>query len=389
MATASSPSQIRQSPALPRGFCHAGDAPLEGRLYVVPVGVVGGGAAAAAIAGGGAWPLAGGELAFTGCAVLLRDGDSVIEAYGSLPEIVDWSAAEGAAVAEYVSRALHRIGMRRRPFAGLDLGRPLVMGIVNVTPDSFSDGGRYLASEAAVVHGAALLEAGADILDVGGESTRPGARPVSPDDEVRRVTPVIRALAQKGARISVDTRHARVMAAALDAGATIINDITALEGDAESLSLAARRGAPVILMHMQGDPRTMQQAPSYDCAPLDVFDHMRRRIEACQGAGIDLANLCLDPGIGFGKDLGHNLAILARLGMYHAFGCALLLGASRKSFIARIDDGVPADRRLPGSLAVALAGVEQGTHILRVHDVAETVQAVKVWRAVRTAAAAN
>ncbi len=376
--------QHRPIPSLPQGIFVGDETEAARRLYLLPAGIVSGPAAEAAVGGGNGWPLAGGPLVFTAATVLLRDADAVIEATAPLAEVLDWAAAEGEPVAGHVSRLVHRLGARRKPFAGLSLERPLVMGIVNVTPDSFSDGGAFFDAEAAVAHGKALLSAGADILDVGGESTRPGAAPVDPDEEIRRVVPVIRALAEAGAAVSVDTRHARTMAAALDAGARIVNDVTAL-ADPQALRVVAARRAPVILMHMRGEPRTMQAEPRYDFAPLDVYDMLADRLAACEAAGVARDDVCLDPGIGFGKALGHNLQILNRLALYHGLGCPLLLGVSRKSFIAKICGEVAASRRLGGSLAAAQAGLDAGMQILRVHDVAEAAQAARVWRAIRGA----
>ena len=271
-------------------------------------------------------------------------------------------------------------------FAGLSLARPLIMGVVNVTPDSFSDGGETMDADAAVARGRALLAAGADIVDVGGESTRPGALPLDPRDESARVVPVIRALAAAGAVVSVDTRNARTMAAALDAGAGIVNDVTALTGDPDALALVARRGASVVLMHMRGDPRTMQDAPRYDDVVGDVADYLAGRVEACARAGIPRAKIAIDPGIGFGKTVEHNVALIAGLDRLAALGCAVLLGVSRKSFIGRLSRGEDAKNRLSGSLAAMLAGVARGADIVRVHDVAETRQALAVWAAIAAAA---
>lgn len=271
------------------------------------------------------------------------------------------------------------------PFAGLSLDRPRLMGIVNVTPDSFSDGGDHLDPGRAVAHGLAMAEAGADILDVGGESTRPGAPPVATADEIARILPVVRGLAQAGHRVSIDTRRAAVMAAALDAGATIINDVTALEGDPDSLPLAARARVPVMLMHMQGEPGTMQAAPFYRDVVGEVTAYLAARRDACLAAGIAAADICLDPGIGFGKTDAHNLALLKHLDTLVALGQPVLLGVSRKGFIGRLAQGQPPKRRAPGSIAAALAGLARGVHILRVHDVAETAQAVAIWRAIELA----
>lgn len=370
------------SPALPRGFAGPDD-DLSRRLYLVPIGIAAGAAAEAAVASGNAWPLAGGPLLFTGLSVVLRDGEQVVEAAAPLAEVLEWSVQQGPAVANHVARLIHRIGAARPEFAGLGLDRPQVMGIVNTTPDSFSDGGNFLDPGAAISHGLALLEAGADLLDIGGESTRPGAAPVEPDEERRRVLPVIRALAERGAVVSVDTRHAPTMAAAVEAGATIVNDVTALAGDPAAIATVAAAGVSAVLMHMQGEPGSMQASPAYDFAPLDVYDALAERVAACEAVGIRRAKICVDPGIGFGKTLEHNLQLLARLALFHGLGCPILLGVSRKSFIATICGDVPARQRLPGALAAAVAGLDQGIQIVRVHDVAETVQALKVWRAIR------
>jgi len=270
-------------------------------------------------------------------------------------------------------------------FAGVTLDLPQVMGIVNVTPDSFSDGGRYLGVEAAIAHARRLAAEGAAIIDIGGESTRPGAGAVSPEEEIDRTIPVIRVLAEEGVRVSIDTRHAAVMKAAVEAGASIINDISALEGDPDSLAVAARSGASVVLMHMRGQPADMQLAPHYENAPREVHDYLAARLEACLAAGIAEDKLCVDPGIGFGKSVEHNVQLLATLDDLHSLGVPVLLGVSRKSFIGALSRQEPADRRVGGSLAAALAGLDRGVKILRVHDVAETVQAVAVWHAIKSA----
>lgn len=256
------------------------------------------------------------------------------------------------------------------------------MGIVNVTPDSFSDGGETPSTALAVERARQMRGQGADILDIGGESTRPGAAPVSLDEELERVIPVVRALADEGACVSIDTRHAPVMAAALDAGAAIVNDVTALEGDAKSLAVVAPSKASVVLMHMQGEPQTMQDTPRYNDVVADVRDYLAARIRACEEAGIDKQRLAIDPGVGFGKTLEHNLELIRNLGDFTDLGCPLLLGVSRKSFIARLSGEEEASRRFPGSLAAGLSGVNRGASILRVHDVAETRQALDVWSAI-------
>jgi dihydropteroate synthase len=377
---------LETSPALPRGLSSlAGQCGLEGRLYAGPAAIISGKIAAATLASGQAKPLAGGELAFSSCSILLRDDGKLVEVTAPIGHVLDWSAAEGPQVSRHVGSLLANLGKERPAFAGFAMDRPRVMGIVNVTPDSFSDGGRFFATEAAVAHGIKLLEAGADILDVGGESTRPGADQVDADEEMRRVLPVIRALTDRGAIVSVDTRHAAVMGGAVESGAAIINDITALTGDSQSLSVAAKSGAAVVLMHMQGEPQAMQHDPHYAFAPVDIYDYLAQRLEACRAAGIAEERLCIDPGIGFGKTVEHNLQILARLGLFHALGVPLLLGVSRKSFIGKLSRDEPVSDRLAGSLTGALLGLGQGAQILRVHDVAETVQAVAVWQGIKRA----
>jgi dihydropteroate synthase len=256
------------------------------------------------------------------------------------------------------------------------------MGIVNVTPDSFSDGGDLADAEAAIARGQALIDAGADILDIGGESTRPGSHPTSIETEIERVAPVIAALAKRGHLISIDSRHAAVTAVALDAGAKIINDVTALTGDPDSLDLAARSGAPIILMHMLGAPLTMQLNPTYQNVVEDIRAYLADRVEACRAAGIAPARILVDPGIGFGKTVEHNVTLIRELQRFGDLAAGVLLGASRKSFIGALSANEPAKQRLGGSIAAALAGAARGARVLRVHDVAETVQALKTWRAV-------
>ncbi len=268
-----------------------------------------------------------------------------------------------------------------RTFAGFDLNRPLIMGIVNATPDSFSDGGEAFSCDAAVARGLKMVDEGADIIDVGGESTRPGAAPVAIQEEIRRTQGVVSRLAARGVKVSIDTRHADVMRAALAAGASIVNDVAALTGDG-SLDVAADSNASVVLMHMQGTPGTMQTAPLYVDAPGEVLASLLERAAVCEEAGIDRECIALDPGIGFGKTLQHNLQILNRLDLYARSGFPILLGVSRKSFIGHVAQEEDVKNRLPGSLAAALWGVSQGVNILRVHDVAATAQALCLWRAI-------
>ena len=269
-----------------------------------------------------------------------------------------------------------------RRFAGLALDRPLIMGIVNVTPDSFSDGGDFVRADDAVAHGMRLIQEGADILDVGGESTRPGSNRCQRRTRLARIRPVIAALAKAGAVVSVDTRRAMVMREALACGARIVNDVTALTFDPESLATVARSGASVVLMHMQGEPANMQKAPHYDDAPAEIAAYLAGRVAACRDAGITMDRIAVDPGIGFGKTVEHNLQLLAALDRFHAIGVAVAVGISRKGFIAKLSRGETAKDRAPGSIAGALAAVARGADILRVHDVAATRQALAVWQAV-------
>lgn len=262
---------------------------------------------------------------------------------------------------------------------------PLVMGIVNVTPDSFSDGGQFFNESKAIEHGFKLLDEGADILDIGGESTRPGSQVVDPSEEIARIIPVIKALRSHANRISVDTRNAATMRAALDAGVTEINDISALTHDPAALGVAVRAQVPVYLMHMQGNPQSMQDNPFYNNVLDDVLHYLKERLDACIGAGIKQDNIILDPGIGFGKSLEHNLLLLRNISKFHELGCEILLGTSRKRFIAALSHGEPPEDRIGGSLSSVIWGASQGVQIVRVHDVKETVQALKTYKAISTA----
>jgi dihydropteroate synthase len=259
--------------------------------------------------------------------------------------------------------------------------RPLIMGIVNVTPDSFSDGGRHAAAGQAIAHGLKLAAEGADILDVGGESTRPGSEGVDEGEELARVVPVIEGLAAAGHKVSCDTRKAPVMRAALKAGAAIINDVSALQHDPQSLAAMAEADCPVVLMHAQGDPKTMQLSPNYADVALDVFDALEGRIAACVAAGIAKERLIADPGIGFGKSFRHNLDLLHQFTLFHGLGVALLMGLSRKGFVGALTGEKSAANRVNGSVGGALWSALNGAHILRVHDVKATVDALVVAQA--------
>ena len=261
-----------------------------------------------------------------------------------------------------------------------DRAGPRVMGIVNVTPDSFSDGGRYLGAERAIAHGRRLLAEGADLLDIGGESTRPGAAPVSAEEEIARILPIVRAMRAEGATISIDTMKPEVMRAAAAEGAAIWNDVTALGFAPDSPAVAAELGCEVMLMHMQGEPRTMQDDPVYADVVREVCEFLQARAEAAMAAGVRREAIWVDPGIGFGKTLAHNLELLANLDQIRALGFRTVLGVSRKRFLKAIDPAaVEAEDRLGGSLAGALIGAEAGIDAIRAHDVRETVQALRTW----------
>lgn len=259
---------------------------------------------------------------------------------------------------------------------------PLLMGILNTTPDSFSDGGRHLDTEAAVEHGLSLVDEGADILDVGGESTRPGAAPVPVEEELRRTIPVIRALAaQTKVPISIDTTKAEVARQALEVGAEIVNDVSGLRFDPQMASLCARTGAGVVCMHMLGTPQTMQDAPRYDDVVTDIRTYFEDRLAALEREGIERKRVVLDPGIGFGKTAEHNLAILSHVAAFRALGCPVLVGHSRKRFLSKLL-GRPVEERTFGTVGVSVALAAQSTDILRVHDVRAVRDALRAWAAV-------
>lgn len=276
------------------------------------------------------------------------------------------------------TRAPLQLGVRT-----IRLDQPQVMGIVNATPDSFSDGGQFADAASAAEAGADMAGQGAAIIDVGGESTRPGAKAVWEGDEIERVAPVIRQLAVGGAAVSIDTRKADVMAAALEAGARMINDVSALTYDGRSAGVIAASSAPVVLMHHQGAPETMQDDPRYGDVLIEVYLWLEKRVEAAEEAGIPRSRILVDPGFGFGKNVGHNLEIMNGLALFHGLGCPLVVGASRKRTIGALSGEATEDKRLGGSIAFAFKAMEQGAHIIRVHDVPETVQALRIWRGLR------
>ena len=290
-------------------------------------------------------------------------------------KVIGPSGIDGAARA--------RLSALRPDLCGLTLDRPRVMGILNVTPDSFSDGGDFSGRAAAVARAREMAEEGVDIIDIGGESTRPGAAEVSPAEEIARTAPVIAEIRAAGVTtpISIDTRKAAVAEAALDAGADIVNDVAAFTFDPDLAGLCATRGVPVVLMHAKGTPATMQRDPSYADVVSEVLDFLEERIVFAEGQGIARARIVTDPGIGFGKTGAHNIALLRHLSAFHDLGAPVLLGASRKRFIGALGGAAEAKDRLGGSLAIALDAAAQGVQILRVHDTQATIQALRLFAA--------
>jgi dihydropteroate synthase len=348
---------------------------MSGRAYLRPTGFVdapfGHDGKVARLAGGLGW--------FSAVEILRDDATAELVPVERIEERLDgdsarlWTNLTG-------QRPPLQLGART-----VRLDQPQVVGILNVTPDSFSDAGVHAADPAAAGH--AMATAGAAIVDVGGESTRPGAKPVWEGDEIERVLPVVQKLAGSGTAVSIDTRKASVMEAAIGAGAAMVNDVSALSWDPRSAEAVARAGCPIVLMHHQGTPETMQQAPHYERPVLlEIYDWLEERIAAAVAAGIDRSRIIVDPGIGFGKNVQHNLQIMNGLALLQGLGCPIMLGASRKRTIGALSNEAPADQRLAGSLALALKGVEQGAQLLRVHDVPETVQALRIWRGLRDVA---
>ena len=313
----------------------------------------------------GALPLAGGWCWFDTVEELHRDAPSRLIAAGDVPDAV-----------------LERLTARRADVAGLSFDTPQIMGILNVTPDSFSDGGQHFAPDVALARAQAMVAEGAVIVDVGGESTRPGAAEVAVEDEIDRTAPVIAAIrAGSDVPISIDTRKAPVARAAHAAGATMVNDVAGFTYDSDLAPFCAEADLPVCVMHAQGTPEVMQRDPRYDNVALDIFDWLDGRIAALGDMGIPRDRIIVDPGIGFGKTRAHNLTLLQNLSLFQGLGCPILLGASRKRFIGDISGVDVAGDRVHGSIAVALAGVAQGVQMLRVHDVEETRAALALWRA--------
>jgi dihydropteroate synthase len=327
---------------------------------------------------------------FAAWQVNLRDGGVVKSAIVAVPDLGEWIAAMPDALAEAV-KAQH--AATTRPRGTLQLGErivrlnePQLLGILNVTPDSFSDGGKTVDTAAAIDAGFAMATAGAAIVDVGGESTRPGAPLVWEGDEIQRIEGVVSGLVKGGVAVSIDTRKAAVMEAALAAGAGIVNDISALRYDDRAMEVVVRAGCPVVLMHAPSAKSDPHEGGSYAHVLFDVYDMLAGRVAACKAAGIDPAKIIVDPGLGFGKGVGDNLALINGIALFHTLGCPILFGASRKRMIGALDNEAPADQRLGGTIALHYQAATQGAQMLRVHDIAENRQALRVWRGLRDAA---
>lgn len=356
------------------------DLPASARLYLRPVQFVDtpvgqDDGTVARLAGGLSW-FAAYEL------IAVEGGRRVLQRTIPIADLPVDERLQAIAARISAPRAPLRLGERV-----VRLDQPQVMGILNVTPDSFSDGGRHVGDPAAAAQaGVDMGVAGAAIVDVGGESTRPGAETVWEGDEIARTVPVVERLARSGAAVSIDTRKAAVMEAGLAAGAHIVNDVSALLYDERALDVVAKAGCPVVLMHSPDPRKTGHEGGDYRDALIEVHDWLDRRVNEVVARGVDRSRVLVDPGIGFGKSLADNLALLNGLALFHGIGCGLVLGASRKRMIGALSNEAPAEARLGGSLAVALKGAELGAQLIRVHDVFETAQALRVWRGMRDAA---
>ncbi len=333
-------------------------------------------------------PLAGNGDRFTALKIITRSNGNLQSEIVPLRELEDFLDNQSAFYQEAFHSLLENLTSKREACAlgekmMLYWDRPIIQGVLNITPDSFSDGGSFAQFEDAMDQADRMIKSGADIIDIGGESTKPGAEPVSIEEELSRVLPAIKKLSDRNIPLSIDSRNAAVMEQAIAMGAHIINDVSALTHDAAAIEVVKKTAAPVILMHAQGTPKTMQLDPSYDNAVLDIFDYLQARIKACLEAGIEKSKIIIDPGIGFGKTLDHNFEILANLSILHGLGVPILIGASRKRFIGELSGEDIASKRMPGSIAAGLAAIEQGAHIIRVHDVEESRQAVSIFEAIK------
>ncbi|MGO9172409.1 MAG: dihydropteroate synthase [Rhodomicrobium sp.] len=345
-------------------------------IYLEPVGLLYGTVAREAIGLGAALPLAGTAIAFG--AVRLWEGEP-----GNVKHAIVRISTIQSIDEPRVKELLDRLSAPRPPAAGVSLDRPRIMGIVNVTPDSFSDGGDHFEAGAAVEHARRLVAEGANIIEIGAESTRPGSSPVAAEEELGRLLPVLQGLSGLTVPVSVDTRKPEVMREAASAGAAVLNDVSSLTFAANSLSTAAELKKTVVLMHSQGTPETMQDNPVYKDAAIEVYGFLESRIEAATAAGLPRENIIADPGIGFGKTLAHNLYLLQSIALFHGLGVPLMTGVSRKAFIQRITGAETPKESTAGSISAAFDAVSQGVQIVRVHDVLATRQAIALWSSLR------
>lgn len=329
------------------------------------------------------------EAYYSHLKIIKRNSQSVHHEIISVTELDDYFSKINENDKREVQKLIENIERIREPLElknGLkfDFKNPIIQGVLNVTPDSFSDGGEFNEFGSAMDQISAMISDGADIIDIGGESTKPGAKAVTIDEELSRVIPVIKNIKNKKIPISIDSRNIQVMKMAMKSGAHIINDVSALEYDVDSVNIVRGENVPIILMHSQGTPETMQDNPDYQCVYLDIYDYLEERIEHCVKNGISRRNIIVDPGIGFGKTVEHNLQILKHISIFHGLGVPLLIGVSRKSFIGKIcNEEIPANR-IHGSISAAQHCINRGVHIIRVHDVKETKQAITVLQNIQS-----
>ncbi|MDG1438493.1 MAG: dihydropteroate synthase [Emcibacteraceae bacterium] len=315
--------------------------------------------------------------------IITREKDKISTEVVLVENLNDYLDAQLDTTRTSLEKTIKAISRERTAFdfknkCQIKFDKPIIQGVLNVTPDSFSDGGTFASHDAAITHARDLVEAGAAVIDIGGESTKPGATPVTVGEELDRVIPVIEQISSLNVPISIDSRNSQVMREAINAGADIINDVSALEHDPKNMGVVVEMGVPVILMHALGNPETMQDNPDYQCAVLDIYDYLETRIDQCVRAGVSKEMIVIDPGIGFGKTVKHNVSLLAHISIFHGLGVPILVGVSRKSFIGKISGEEVAEERVYGSIAAAQFCLDHGVQIIRVHDVAETVQALLV-----------
>ena len=350
----------------------------NGVFYLIPLGVIYNYNSENLVKNKLALPLVNKRFSFCSVKLVINSSNKYYSFFSSVGDMFKWLEGEDCLIKNEIYSIFNNLNNSPNTYCGLKIDKPLIMGILNVTPDSFSDGGRYNDFDSAVRHSQNLIDAGASIIDVGGESTRPGAIPVDPSVEQERIIPIVKVLSEKGITVSVDTMHASTMDLALNSGASIINDISALSNDKDSVQVIKKNKAFVIMMHMQGKPLSMQESPSYGFAEIDVYNFLKSRIEFCQKEGVSRDKISIDPGIGFGKSQSHNFNILKNIMLFQMLGLPLVLGVSRKSFVGNLTGVSSPDNRLIGSVSLGLINAIKGVNILRVHDVIETNEALKV-----------